>query len=148
MSSPSVETPVESATPGGADAHVLKCPCCSCEVPCSQPAPKPRKTARVLLTDEERLERKREGMRRWYHANKESLREPKAAYQRKYYAENREAILAKLREVRRRQAEPKKAAKAAARERAAEELRLLAEAQPPLEGSPTAEAQATPAGLE
>ena len=46
----------------------------------------------------------------------------------------------------------KKAAKAAAK---AEELRLLAEtqppvaeAQPPLEGSPTAKAQATPAGLE
>ena len=127
----------------------MKCPCCSCEVPCLPPAPKPRKSARVLLTDEERLERKREGMRRWYHANKEGLREPKAAYQRKYYAENREAILAKLREGRRRQPEAKKTAKAAARQSAAEEeLRLLAETQPPLEGSPTAEAQATPAGLE
>ena len=133
MSSPSAESPVESATLGCAAAQVVMCPCCSCEVPCPQPAPKPRKTARVLLTDEERLERKREGMRRWYHANKEGLREPKAAYQRKYYAENREAILARLRESRRRQAEPKKAAKAAAK---AEELRLLAEAQ------------ATPAGLE
>ena len=147
MSSSSVGAPTESAPPGGSASQVVLCPCCSCEVHCPPPAPKPLKTARVLLTDEERLERKRAGMRRWYHANKEGLREKKAAYQQKYYAENREAVLARLREVRRRQSEAKKAAKAAAKaeacpEGAGSEAPLLAQSAPP----PTAEAQATPCG--
>ena len=61
-------------------------------------------------------------MKRWYERTKDERREAKMLWARQHYAENREVILARLRESRQRKKKEEKAAEKAA--------------------------QATPAGLE
>ena len=102
----------------------------SAEAPKGQP-----KTRRPKLTPEERAQNKKDSMQRWYERTKEERREAKMLWARQHYAENREVILARLRESRRRKKEEKKAAEEAARQKAAEDA------------APSV-TQATPAGLE
>ena len=118
---------------------------CSCEVH-TPPTPEGQpKTRRPKLTPEERAQNKKDSMQRWYERTKEERREAKMLWARQHYAENREVILARLRESRRRKKEEKKAAEEAkteglgaphhARQKAAEEA------------APSV-TQAAPAGLE
>ena len=139
--STSDKAPAKGAVPGGT---IVLCPCCSCEVHCPpsplsgerpfgagseapKHLPKPRGEK---LTPEQRAQNKKDSMKRWYERTKEERREAKMLWARQHYVENREVILARLRESRRRKKEEKKAAEEAAEEAA-----------------PSA-AQATPAGLE
>ena len=88
----------------------MLCPNCQSEVPCSKAPP----ARRVKLTDEQRVQNKKDQMARWYQANKERRREQNREYMRTYYAQNREVLLERLRESRQRQRDARKAAKEAA----------------------------------
>ena len=80
---------------------------CGCEV--AAPAA-PKRRPRRRLTDEERAQRRKETMARYYQRNKEKRREGHKESCRKYYADNREAILEKLRVSRHLAKEAKKVA--------------------------------------
>jgi hypothetical protein len=83
------------------------CPNCGCEV--AAPAA-PKRCPRPPLTDEERAQRRKETMARYYQRNKEKRREVHNESCRKYYADHKEDILEKLRVSRHLAKEAKKAA--------------------------------------
>ena len=78
---------------------------CSDKVPC----PTPKRGRKPTLTDEERAERKKACMQRWYQRTKEDRREQNAAYMKGYYDSNRGVILERLRAQRQAKREALKA---------------------------------------
>ena len=89
----------------------VTCLQCGCEVPCHT------RGGRAKLTEEERVQHRKDSYRRYREKNQAMLREQNAAYARASYARNREAVLQRARDKRRLAKEAKKDAQA---ERAAE----------------------------
>ena len=91
----------------------MTCPNCGTVLPIgATPEKKPR--GRPRLSDEERVQRRRESQAKWYAAHGHERREKHYAANKAYYQRNREAILERLR-VKRLEA---KAVKKAAEEEA------------------------------
>ena len=106
----------------GAERHSARtevCPCCGSAMlplPESKPTPvRPPRAARVPLTDEERVQRRRDACKRWYEKTKDERREIRNANSRQYYARNREVLLSQMSDRRHKSNEAKRVAELAQR---------------------------------